>query len=148
MLKHIICLLIFFNVAIISMAQSTGPRALEQYKWEQRLFIVFADTDSSNLYKKQIKELRDHEDGLQDRDLKILHLFIDDQSHSGVTPLPEETVGTLYQTYDIAKGDFVVILIGKDGTEKLRARSPLPTDKLFSVIDAMPMRQREMQQRQ
>lgn len=36
-----------------------------------------------------------------------------------------------------------VVLIGKDGSEKLRAAS-LDLDSIFARIDAMPMRRREM----
>lgn len=148
MLKHIICLLVFFNVAVKSIAQSTDPSLLEQYKWEQRLLLVFADTDSSNQYKKQVKEFADHEGGVQDRDLKIFHLFAQGQSRSGSRPITQEKTRTFYQKYKIDEGDFAVILIGKDGTKKLRTSVFLETEKLFSVIDAMPMRQREMDQRQ
>ena len=43
--------------------------------------------------------------------------------------------------------DFVVILIGKDGGEKLRSRHPLRVESLTKGIDAMPMRQDEMRSR-
>ncbi len=43
--------------------------------------------------------------------------------------------------------DFEVLLIGKDGTEKLRSTTPVKLDTLFSLIDTMPMRKVEMQRR-
>lgn len=39
---------------------------------------------------------------------------------------------------------FSVVLIGKDGGEKLRRTTPLPPEELFAVVDAMPMRRAEM----
>lgn len=38
----------------------------------------------------------------------------------------------------------MVILIGKDGGAKLRSEKPLSMAKLQETIDAMPMRQDEM----
>jgi hypothetical protein len=55
------------------------------------------------------------------------------------------TSADFYQTYGVERDEFVVILIGKDGGEKLRKTGEiLPTDLLFATIDAMPMRQREI----
>jgi hypothetical protein len=46
--------------------------------------------------------------------------------------------------FHVHPNDFTVILIGKDGGEKLRSHQPLSLDTLRSTIDAMPMRQDEM----
>jgi len=40
---------------------------------------------------------------------------------------------------------FSVVLIGKDGGEKLRRDSFLSTRELFAFVDAMPMRRAEME---
>jgi len=40
-----------------------------------------------------------------------------------------------------------VVLVGKDGGEKLRRGAAVDIDEIFSVIDAMPMRQREMEEK-
>jgi hypothetical protein len=42
---------------------------------------------------------------------------------------------------------FSVVLIGKDGGEKLRRATPLSPDELFAIVDAMPMRRAEMRER-
>ncbi len=43
-----------------------------------------------------------------------------------------------------AGGTFEVVLIGRDGGEKLRANAPVPPAELFALIDTMPMRRAEM----
>jgi hypothetical protein len=43
--------------------------------------------------------------------------------------------------------DFVFILIGKDGTVKLRAKQPVLSDALFGLIDSMSMRKDEMRRK-
>jgi hypothetical protein len=40
-------------------------------------------------------------------------------------------------------GDFAMVLIGKDGTVKLRAAEPVVADELFAIIDGMPVRAAE-----
>ena len=39
---------------------------------------------------------------------------------------------------------FEVLLLGKDGLIKTRQSTPVTAEELFRVIDAMPMRAREM----
>lgn len=147
MLKQLGLLLLVFSLTLPLMAQSEKPPAnLEQYQWQNRLLLIFADTDSNEYYKKQIREFDGHIAGFQERDLKVFHLFAQSQSRLGNQPLDKNDVLNLYQKSEVEQGDFSLILIGKDGTEKLRSLRVLPTSKLFSRIDAMPMRQNEMQQ--
>jgi len=41
---------------------------------------------------------------------------------------------------------FSIVLIGKDGGEKLRRTKPLTPAELFALVDAMPMRRAEMRE--
>lgn len=49
--------------------------------------------------------------------------------------------------YGVAEDEFAVVLIGRDGGEKLRASAPVSPAELFGKIDEMPMRRREMRER-
>lgn len=60
----------------------------------------------------------------------------------------EEEQRRLRERYGIAEGQFAVILIGKDGGEKLRRLEHVPIETIFALIDTMPMRRREMQDRE
>ena len=42
---------------------------------------------------------------------------------------------------------FRAVLVGKDGGTKITAAEPIPVERLFTTIDAMPMRRDEMRQR-
>jgi hypothetical protein len=42
---------------------------------------------------------------------------------------------------------FEAVLVGKDGGEKFHSSVPLTPDRLFEIIDALPMRREEMHQR-
>jgi len=131
-------------VATAAMAQSDIELFLEQYQWQNRVVLVFAPGNSNPLYRDQVQEFKGYEDGFADRDLITFHLFSGMESFQGNKKLNKNLSDQFYQYYDVRKGEFIVLLIGKDGNEKLRQSKPLATDTLFSVIDAMPMRQREM----
>ena len=47
------------------------------------------------------------------------------------------------ERHGVAADEFAVVLIGRDGGEKLRSTSPIPAAELFGKIDEMPMRRRE-----
>jgi len=55
----------------------------------------------------------------------------------------------LYKKYGIGTHTpFTIILIGKDGGEKYRSNHIVTSTHLFALIDAMPMRQAEMEKKQ
>ena len=47
--------------------------------------------------------------------------------------------------FKVEPGTTTFVLVGKDGTEKLR-KAKIDLDEIFEVIDAMPMRKREMKE--
>lgn len=70
--------------------------------------------------------------GLKDRDISIEQF---------------SSRGLASTQFNINPKEFTVILIGKDGSEKYRSRSPIELNKLFSIIDSMPMRKEEMKRK-
>jgi len=59
-------------------------------------------------------------------------------------PLTDAAVRRLRDRFSVPPVAFRVILVGKDGTEKQRSAEPVSIRSIFDRIDAMPMRQREM----
>ncbi|WP_421799811.1 DUF4174 domain-containing protein [Haliscomenobacter sp.] len=112
---------------------------LDQYRWKNRILLVFAPDPQDQHLKDQLSLLNASRAGLVDRDLKVI--VLDPKSN---TSLPTADSKHLYQVYKVEKDTFRVLLIGKDGTEKLRTSQPILPIDLFRIIDAMPMRQSEM----
>ena len=50
----------------------------------------------------------------------------------------------LAKQYAIGENTFSALLIGKDGSEKLRVNEVPDLQAIYAVIDGMPMRSREM----
>jgi hypothetical protein len=59
-------------------------------------------------------------------------------------PLTNKQQSFLRGEFKVPVGDFAFILIGKDGTVKLRSNQTVLSGDLFALIDSMPMRREEM----
>lgn len=84
----------------------------------QRILLIAAPSLNDDAYRTQAALLLPALAGLNERDFVVQIQF-----------------GTK---------SFSVVLIGKDGGEKLRRATPLSPEELFAIVDAMPMRRAEM----
>ena len=126
--------------------RSAGRTALEKYRWEHRLLLVFARDADSALYRRQQEMLLVAERGLNEREMIIIFVIRDAVSTKGRPAAPVAAVN-LRDAYGVLPHEFRVVLLGKDGGVKLRQEEPISMADLFALIDSMPMRQREMGQR-
>ncbi len=120
---------------------------LSTYQWKSRLLLVFAPSEDDAPYRDLRKELRDQEDKIIDRDLLVFHVFEDGESWFGDSLIDKQSAAQLRDRFSVTPGQFVVVLIGKDGGEKFREPNKVDMAEIFSLIDSMPMRQREMRER-
>ncbi len=97
--------------------------------FNERLFLVFGKEGHSDLVEQQVKLFEKNKAALEERALKI-------------TVVPKNS--GLYKKYQLQPGEFMVVLVGKDKMEKHRADKIVQPTELFSIIDAMPMRQEEI----
>jgi hypothetical protein len=117
---------------------------LDEHAWDHRPVILFAPAADDPTYRRQTALFDDHRAGIEDRDIVIYSVF--DGSGSGPDGQLEPVERRALRSRFSPDSEFTVILVGKDTTEKLRQSDILEIDTLFSTIDAMPMRQREMKQ--
>jgi hypothetical protein len=89
-------------------------------------------------------DLSRQEKEVLDRDLLVFHILEKGDTKLGNVPLSEGSGDYLREKFSINSGTFTTLLIGKDGGVKLRSQGPVELEEIFSLIDAMPMRQREM----
>jgi hypothetical protein len=101
---------------------------LAAYRWEKRLLLVFAPNEKNADYLLQRTIETDNSAAFKERNLLV------------VTVKEEK----LYQQYAVKPSAFVVILIGKDGSPKVRDTKPFTMSRLMDIIDSMPMRQDEI----
>ncbi len=109
------------------------------------MLLVFAPSSEHEEVRAQQRLFEGQEAELRDRDLLTIYLF-QEEGHIEDKTLSAENVTSLRERYGVGEDDFIVLLIGKDGTAKECLEEPMEPADLFETIDAMPMRQREMEE--
>jgi len=114
----------------MSLISTWSPQTpdLKHFQRKNRILLLFAPAASDERLKKQTDLIEASRSGFEDRDL--ITFIIPDAS-------------PLHAHFHVDNKAYTVILLGKDGTEKLRQQSVLDTEKLFRLIDSMPMRRAE-----
>jgi len=119
---------------------------LSSQKWQNRVLLVFAPSVDNHIYQQQMQLFEQHQNGFTERDLVLVQVLAD-KSYANGQPIDESSVGNLRNRFGVDKDNFRVILVGKDGGVKRSDTTPVEATAIFEQIDAMPMRQQEMQQR-
>lgn len=119
-------------------------KTLESLKWDNRVLVIFSPHTEDDTYQSQINEFNSHTAGLDDRDLVLFSIFDDECSRFEGEILSDASSRAIRERIAPDEDAFSVYLIGKDGGIKLEQNDMLSAEKLFRVIDRMPMRQREM----
>ena len=126
------------------MAQEAA-NPLASYRWQNRVVAMMASSEDRKL-AQQHQILSAARDGLLDRDLVIIAITDGVVKIDGVES-ENWDVDRLRQALDVPRTGFSIVLVGKDGGVKLRSDEPVAVETLFALIDSMPMRQREMRER-
>ena len=134
-----------FVVAIKSEAKETLD--LKEYEWRNRLLLLFTPSLDGPGYLKLNEDLSRQKEEVMDRDLLVFHILESGETTLGNLPLAEGSGDYLREKFSIKPGTFTVLLIGRDGGVKLRREGQVKLQELFSLIDSMPMRQREMREK-
>ena len=111
-----------------------------------RPLLVFAPAMDDPQLVEQFNQLKAHANELKSRDL--LYVPIVPEGHNQPIPgsrihtasLSEDELAAMRHHFKVEPAEFLVILIGKDGGEKLNSRTPVSVDQLKQLIDSMPMR--------
>ena len=128
----------------VLMAQApSSPTTLQAVKDHYRPLLVFAASPADPALLAQLHMLKDSAPGLTRRDVVVIAIPYGAPSPSEVTLSSEAAIEARRQ-FHVAPPDFTVILLGKDGGEKLRSTKPVSFTRLQEKIDSMPMRQQEM----
>ena len=152
-----LCIVMFryYFMLILLVGMVVGPALgkeqdtvdLTAYQWKNRLLILFAPSEDAPIYQSFKELLQRRTQEIRDRDLLIFHVLETGEGWLAHLPLNKGQVLFLRKKFSILPGQLIVILIGKDGEVKPRGELPLGLSEIFSVIDAMPMRQREIRER-
>ncbi|BBD64134.1 hypothetical protein NIES4072_22040 [Nostoc commune NIES-4072] len=120
---------------------------LSAQKWKNRVLLVFAPSVDNPIYQQQMQLLQKHNKGFADRDLVLVQVLATNESYANRQLIDESSAAKLRESFGVDKENFRVILVGKDGSVKRSDATLVQATAIFEEIDAMPMRQQEMQER-
>ncbi len=126
------------GLALAALATATATAAaaetfLASLRWASRVLVISAPASGDPALRAQRDALGPHRGGLAERDLVVLEAVGDSAE-----------ARHLRAELGLPTGVFQAVLVGKDGGAKLTSDTPIPPQKLFATIDAMPMRRDEM----
>lgn len=130
----------------IAAAASTGGPGmasgdpLAPYLWESRPILVFAPDRHDPRFRDQLGRFSMHRAEYRDREVVVVEIAGQLMRPEGKA-LPHAP--DMRRRFGVSPDAFTVILIGKDGTEKLRLGEVTDPQVFYEAIEAMPMRQEE-----
>lgn len=146
-MKIINICLITIVYSMTNSGQSQDIQILGPYHWKNRILLVFS-SDQNDKQQQQLDMFSTNRTGLKERDMLVFYIKKQTVKGPDEKTYDKEAAEQLRKKYQVADDAFSVILIGKDGTQKLQQNEILTMNKLFAVVDVMPMRRREMREEQ
>ena len=133
-----------FLIMIFSKFSALHAQNLSQYLWKNRVILILSEDNSA--FERQMLAFKANEKGIYERSLIVYHLKSDE--YEQVMPKGDvQRSMNLFKKNNQANVSFELILIGLDGGIKLRQKEFLSCEKLFAIIDSMPMRSADIKNR-
>jgi hypothetical protein len=133
--------------SLLFMHRPSSAVDLTPYRWQNRLILVFSPTAAVPEYGTFDRQLSAASDEVLDRDLIVIRAFETGGLPTDTPSLSSDDAAALRRRFGVQKNRFTVILIGKDGGVKMVREGQVTLQKIFDLIDSMPMRQQEIRQK-
>lgn len=121
---------------------SSFSQDIKKHQWENRVLLVFTDDKKSDNFKHQIKILSENKKELIERKL-VIYQFTENDFTTDFSEVWYSS-NSMFKKYVNTSDSFKVLLLGLDGGIKLEQDKILSLEKLFTIIDGMPMRRSEL----
>lgn len=135
-----ILILLFILVSSMAMAQD-----LDTYQWKNRIILLKESDMESDWLKAQVKRLQSDMGKLNERQL-LIFIISDELVYDIERNTVDLDAQTIIQQYGLDTFNGLA-LIGKDGGVKMKEAFIVNPKTIFELIDSMPMRQAEIQNR-
>jgi hypothetical protein len=116
----------------ICMIGSLHAEPLTEYLWKSRVVLSFSAAKSTPERILLLKQIEQYQCEFDDRQMVHIDLIAGSNDHQ-----------LLSREFSLPNKDFNLVLLGKDGDVKLLTSQP-SLENLLTLIDTMPMRQREL----
>jgi hypothetical protein len=135
---------IFAATSAVLMPARAVAAELSDYLWQSRPLLVFAPTGNDPRLVETTGRIEASRCEFADRDMVLGRILTDGTSTLDGDVVDTEQAQRLQSEFGIGADSFSVVLIGKDGGEKLRVNDVPDLAAIYAVIDGMPMRGGEM----
>ena len=123
---------LFIAIIAICMFGSLHAEPLTQYLWKRRVVLSFSAAKSTPERIFLLKQIEQYQCEFDDRQMVHIDLIAGSSDHQ-----------LLSRQFSVPNKEFNLVLLGKDGDVKLLTSQPSLAN-LLTLIDTMPMRQREL----
>lgn len=134
--------------ALVFASPVTASAGMDDFHWSKRPILVFAESADSQQARAQVALFRETPAKLSDRQHVVISVFGAHTVTVNGKAANRLSNRALRSQYDVPENRFAVILIGKDGGEKLRVNEVVDPARIYGLVDRMPMRRQEMRQKQ
>ena len=117
---------------------------LSDFLWQRRPLLLFAPTENDPRLVQTMRRIEASRCDFVDRDMVLGRIVTDATSTLDGDVVDAEQAQRLRSAFGVGANGFSVVLIGKDGGEKLRVNDVPDLAAIYAVIDGMPMRGGEM----
>ena len=121
---------ILFAATTLSLVHAANADPLDAARGRARPVVVLSDSRDDPRVARQIQALDGTKPDLANRDVQVLQEV---GAH-----------GPLHRKLGVEIKGFAVVLVGKDGSVKKVWRDHVDPRAIFTIIDSMPMRRKEM----
>ncbi len=153
LMSHLLSFLAIAVLPALSLGQGAAPDTLASLRHDYRPLLIFASSPDEE-FRNQMHMFGKQARNLQERQILVVPILLHERTGEGAEwegLVPQGSLGALSpaecglarRRFHIGQDEFAVILLGKDGGEKLRSRTPVTMERLVKLIDSMPMRQKE-----
>lgn len=126
-----LALILFLPVAAFGQTLPAADVALDDYLWQKRPVVVFADSAEDPAFRTQMEYLARDAQSLEDRDVVVI---------TDTDPAARSTVRE-----KLRPRGFSLVIMEKDGKVALRKPMPWHVREIVRAIDKFPLRRQEIE---
>lgn len=119
---------------------------LSQYRWENRLIVLYASEGGETLLQEQMALLSADRSALEERKL-VVYQFKENEYQVGLGDDNNCQSGSLpgrLRSKVPPNATYILFLIGLDGGVKMKRTEIVQPQEIYNLIDQMPMRRAEL----
>lgn len=135
-----------FQIEVDSL-HAYGRFDLADYAQKRRPLLLFAPRADDSRLLRLLADVEANRAVCTERAMTLVVVTADGLSRVGGRPLTAAASQALRETYDVAKDEFCLTLVGKDGRIKRSEYVPVKVSELIAQIDRMPKRTNQARRR-